>query len=331
MRYRIPPLSIPTNPELWEGQRISIRSTLMRLLGELPPPIVPLVETVATERGPGFVAEKFRFHNGDHLSGLGAIVSGILLIPNDLSEPAPAVQYYHAHGGKFKVGKDELWDIGSRGTMQALELTSRGYIVCAIDAQGFGDRHGTGPGGPDDMFEEDSTCKRDLWYGRTLWGMRLRDEAMALTYLIERPEVDSDRIGAIGMSMGSTRVWWRMALDERIKVGVALACLTRYQDLIDSQALECHALYYYIPGMLRHFDSEAVVALCAPRSLLCVTGDEDRGSPASGVEKITDDVKHIYRILGVPERFRSILLPEVGHEWSADMWDEAIDWFAKWL
>jgi len=62
--------------------------------------------------------------------------------------------------------------------------------------------------------------------------MMLRDDLMALDYLASRPEVDTQRIGVTGMSMGATRSWWLMALDERIKTGVAIACLTRYQDLI---------------------------------------------------------------------------------------------------
>ena len=46
-------------------------------------------------------------------------------------------------------------------------------------------------------------------------------------------EVDAERIGVMGMSMGATRAWWLMALDERIKTGVPICCLTRYQNIIE--------------------------------------------------------------------------------------------------
>ena len=98
--------------------------------------------------------------------------------------------------------------------------------------------------------------------------MMLRDDLMALDYLASRPEVDARRIGVTGMSMGATRSWWLMALDERIKTGVAVACLTRYQNLIEHEMLKAHGIYYFVPNLLNHFDTEAVVALLAPRPAL---------------------------------------------------------------
>ena len=34
------------------------------------------------------------------------------------------------------------------------------------------------------------------------------------------------------MSMGSTRAWWLAAVDDRVAAVVAVACLTRYENLI---------------------------------------------------------------------------------------------------
>jgi hypothetical protein len=45
---------------------------------------------------------------------------------------------------------------------------------------------------------EMSASKFNLWVGRTLWGMMLRDDLTALDYLCSRPEVDAARIGVIG-------------------------------------------------------------------------------------------------------------------------------------
>jgi len=70
--------------------------------------------------------------------------------------------------------------------------------------------------------------------------MLIRDDLMGLDYLASRPEVDPDRIGVTGMSMGATRTWWLMALDERLKTGVAIACMTRYQNMIRHGAIHEH-------------------------------------------------------------------------------------------
>lgn len=333
----VPLLETPATLAAWQARRAEIADTLRELLGDLPSPLTPQVETLSREPYDGFVCERFRFHNGDPLGGEGAWVTGCLLLPNTLSAPAPAVVYYHWHGGDYHLGKEQLFSLqpalNPRGITIAEELTSRGYVVLAIDTYGFGERSGTGPDGPGQKggSEEASLSKLNLWYGRTLWGMMLRDERLALDYFCTRPEVDVQRIGAMGISMGSTRVWWSMALDERIRAGVAVACLTRYQELIAHQALHAHGIYYFVPGMLRHFDSEAVVALGAPRALLCLNGDQDGGTPADGVEKINAAVEPVYAVYEASERFRSLVYPNVGHVWTETMWEETFRWLERWL
>src|SRR5207244_11408268 len=113
-------------------------------------------------------------------------------------------------------------------------LVRAGYVVLAPDAYWHGERAGTGPAGSAETgrAEMESLHKLHLWMGRTLWGMFVRDDQIALDYLCGRPEVDGSRVGATGMSMGSTRAWWLAAVDERIACTVGVACLTRYQNVI---------------------------------------------------------------------------------------------------
>jgi predicted peptidase len=146
-----------------------------------------------------------------------------------------------------------------------------------------------------------------------------------------RPEVDGRRIGATGMSMGSTRAWWLAAVDERIAAAVGIACLTRYQNLIAHGQLRQHGVYYFTDGLLRHFDSEAVVSLIAPRAFLALTGELDAGSPADGVRVIEQQVRKVYEAAGAPDRFRSVLYPEVGHTVTPEMRREMLAWFDRWL
>src|SRR4029079_8308222 len=98
------------------------------------------------------------------------------------------------------------------------------FVVLGIDAYCFGERNGLGPGGPTEKggAGEMTDSKFQLLLGRSLWGMIVRDDILALNYLCSRPEVDSARIGVTGISMGATRTWWLMALDERPKTGVAV-------------------------------------------------------------------------------------------------------------
>jgi dienelactone hydrolase len=149
---------------------------------------------------------------------------------------------------------------------------------------------------------------------------------MALDYLCTRPEVDTRRIGATGISMGSTRTWWLMALDDRLCAGVSVACLTRYQDLIGSEGLKAHGIYLFVPGMLRHFDTEAVVACIAPRPMLFLTGDSDPGSPLSGVRVIEAKVRPVYDLSGLDRNLVSVIYPHTGHIYLPAMWQRMVAW-----
>ena len=161
--------------------------------------------------------------------------------------------------------------------------------------------------------------------------MFVRDDQVALDYLCTRPEVDTSRIGVTGMSMGSTRAWWLAAVDQRVAAAVGVACLTRYQELIRHGQLRAHGIYYFVNGLLKHFDTEGVLALIAPRPFLALTGDLDAGSPADGIRVLEDRLSRVYIALGAPERFHSVLYPQVGHTYTPSMRHEMLSWFARWL
>jgi dipeptidyl aminopeptidase/acylaminoacyl peptidase len=324
-----PPFVPPASREAWEIQRVGIRAELWKLLGRLPPrPKVPVVETLSREDRGDYLVEKFQFDND-----AGATVPGYLLLPAKASDRSPAILYCHWHGGEYAIGKDELFQAAHTPEAPGLALVKRGYVVIGIDAECFGERAGRGPGGRAEKGSraEETASKFNLWAGRTFWGMLLRDDLMALDYLRSRPEVDPARIAVTGMSMGSTRSWWLMALDERIKTGVAVACLTRYRNLIAHEALAEHSIGYYVPQVLNHFDTEAIIALIAPRPVLFQNGDEDGGSPVDGIRAIEAAVRPIYRLYGRADEFQNLIHPGLGHVYTPEMWSKTLDWLERHL
>jgi dienelactone hydrolase len=153
----------------------------------------------------------------------------------------------------------------------------------------------------------------------------LRDEQCLLDYLETRPELDKRRIGATGMSMGCTRAWWLAAIDDRPQAIVGVACFTRYTELLAHKS--SHGIYYFVPGVLKHFDTEAIYACVAPRPMLMLSGDQDRNAPPDGIQVLEQKLGAVYRLHGKPDHFRSVLYKDTGHEYLPEMRTAMVQWF----
>ncbi len=328
-----PPLQVPTSLEAWQQQRTEIRAKLNTLLGDLPPrPPVSAFQVLSREDKGSYTLETIQFDNG-----AGEIVKGYVFVPKNATPQtkSPAILYCHWHGGQYDIGKQELLQTNATPVAAGPALAAAGYIVLGIDAPCFGERNGHGPDGPEQKGSagEMTAAKFNLWVGRTLWGMMLRDDLTALDYLCSRPEVDAQRIGVTGISMGSTRSWWIMALDDRPRAAVCVGCMTRYEELIRAGMLKAHGIYYFVPGMLQHFDTEAVIALAAPRPMLFMTGDLDAGSPTNGVRHIGTIVSQVYALHGkdTSSYFENTIYPGVGHVYLPEMWEQTLKWLDRWV
>lgn len=331
----VPPFieSTPASAEEWGKRREEIRRTLRELFGRQPPLFVPRPTVDRVEERAGYALEHFTFDNG-----AGDTVYGYTMVPEGRAGRRPAILYHHYHGGSYQSGKGEIIDprafdkYGGLGFAPAERLARMGYVVVAIDAYAFGERRWHGPEGrrEEGRQAEWALSKVFLWQGRNLWGMMVRDDMLALSYLCDRPDVDPERIACMGMSMGATRSWWLAALDDRIRACVSVSCLTRYQDLIAAGGVNQHGFYYFVPGMLaRGIDAEAVVGCIAPRAHLTLSGDEDGGSPVGGIRTINGFQERLYGVLGQGDHFRGVIYERTGHVWSPAMWDETVAWVKR--
>jgi dienelactone hydrolase len=290
--------------EAWAEKR---RAELYSLLGDLPPRDRPVSARL-------LVAET---RKGYHLETLLLDLNGAEPVPAyfvrplDLPGKIPVILYNHAHGDNYRLGKEEL--LVGRPELQsppyAELLTSIGYGVLCIDAWVFGERsHRT----------EMDAFKEMLWYGKILWGAMVYDSIKGIDYLLTRTDVDSNRIGTLGMSMGSTMAWWVAALDQRASFCVDICCLTDFHALTEERSLHRHGIYYYVPSLAKQFTTAGINALIAPRPHLSLAGDQDPLTPVSGLHRIDREMKRTYARLGRPHAWKLLRYPS-GHQETAEM------------
>jgi dienelactone hydrolase len=318
------------NLQNWLSERASIRSKLWQLLGEMPPLFAPEVTILEREERDGCLVERIAFDNG-----AGATVYGYFLRPPDLSAPAPAILYHHMHGNKYDLGKNELFqDWLIEGVMPGPTLVRAGFVVLCIDAYCFGERTSQGPAGESERGAqtEQALFKHFVWQGGTLWGMMVRDDLLALNYLLSRPEVAPNRVGVTGMSMGGSRTTWLCALDDRPKALVPVAQMTRYADFAATGRYNLHGIYYYLPGMLRsELDMEHLVALPTPRPQLVLIGDSDPLSPMTGIRKVETFARAAYVEAWADERVAFEITPGLAHKYAPAQFRRMVAFFEQTL
>ena len=266
------------------------RKELWGLLGDPPWEHTPgPAKLVSTERHEGYTLERLLLD----LNGVEP-VPALLLIPDNRQTPAPGLLFIHWHAGMYDLGKEQLLRGVAAQPAYAPVCMEKGLVTLAIDSWCFGERKHEADGhtGEEDAF------KLMLWRGQVLFGMMMFDEFRALDYLASRPEVDARRLGALGMSMGATKAWWLAALQPRVKLCCDVCCLTDYDELIKAHALKEHGVYYYVPSLLKDFQTAQINELIVPRAHLSMNGRQDPLTPPAGVEKIRDHLLPLYRQYG---------------------------------
>jgi hypothetical protein len=316
-----PPLSAADEREAFTARQTKRRQQLWSLLGDLPAPRAPKAKLLKTEKHDGYTLEHLELD----LNGIET-APAYLLLPDKRQDRAPGLIYIHAHGGTYGLGKEEL--LIGRKVLPAYApvCAAKGLVTLAIDSWCFSSRKHQ----EDGRNGEWDTFKLMLWKGQVLWGMMMFDEVQAVTYLASRPEVDPKRIGAFGLSMGSTKAWWLAALDPRVHLCVDLCCLTDYEALIRIKNLRGHGIYYYVPNLLKHFQTHDINELIVPRPHISLNGRSDLLTPPDGVERVRDHVLPLYEKYGRKDDCQ-IELFDCGHEETPAMRTKVLSAFDRYL
>jgi dienelactone hydrolase len=157
-------------------------------------------------------------------------VPGLLETPPG-DGPHPCVLLLHGWSWSKECWYDDDNYVSGGNLRRA--LLEAGFAIFALDAQIHGDR-----------IAENDYAVTNIWPGEgeetqmnfftlpEICEQTVRDYRRGLDYLQTRPEIDMERIGAIGYSMGAWQIFPLSACEPRVKVSVATALPTEI-DLYD--------------------------------------------------------------------------------------------------
>jgi dienelactone hydrolase len=343
------------DPAAWKRRA---RGKLLDLLHYAPPKCAPRAEVVERKDCGDYLREKVYFNTTPDIRA-----PAYVLIPKKAKLPAPAIVALHDHGGFYMWGKEKLVEREEEhpvlagfkreyyaGASIASALARQGYVVIVIDMFYWGERRMLLDGDPADWRDRPKTLaperiaafnqragQSEQLVGRTIYaagftwpGVIFWDDIRTVDYLVTRPEVDRNRIGCVGLSVGGLRSCHLAALDDRIKAAVVVGWMTSFPAQLKSRIVNTIGHTMLVPGLYRTLDYPDVAALAMPSALLVINGSRDTLFDPGGVRSAFDKLTACYRKAGAPEKLR-VRLYDTPHEFNAEMQAEAWEWLRKWV
>ena len=193
---------------------------------------------------------------------------------------APILMMIHGLGGR----KEDLLPVARLAAQD-------GYASLLIDLPDSGDRKpAVGPSFP--------TVSAFTDYVDAGLVESVDDLGVGLDYLSLRPELDSDRVGVLGVSLGSFVAADFAGTDRRVKIALLIASGGGLGEILTYQRLASQSAGGENQSLLAHTDAQALdrtlapvdpltyIARIAPRPLLMVNGAEDQIIPPSAAQRL---------------------------------------------
>ncbi len=328
-----------------------VKAAFLKLLDR---PRVPLNVQHSQSRvdATGTAEEPLSFASEKKADGGIERVPLLLLRPKRKNEQQklPCVIVLHGTGGNKE---------SQRGFL--VELTKRGIMGVAIDARYHGERVARDSGREAYVAAitrawetKEGEPQEHPFYFDTCW-----DLWRTVDYLATRDDVDADRIGMIGFSMGGIQTWLAAAVDERIKVVVPAISVQSFRWSLDNNEWQgrartikaahdtaakdlgerevnqrvCRELWNkVIPGILDQFDCPSMLRLfAADRHLLILNGEKDPNCPLGGAKVAFAEAEHAFAAADRKDHLQIMVAKDVAHAVTPEQRTAALDWFERWL
>ena len=286
-----------------------LRTKLTELIGGFPAerqPLRPL--TLETRVFPGYRREKVVFD-----TRLGVSVLAYILLPDKAKKPAPTMICVPGHGrgvddivGVDDQGRDRINKDGYQHDF-AIQVAEAGMVAVAIEPMAFGCRR--------DPLNAKQGLSRNacqpsaggaLLVGQTMVAWRVWDVMRTLDYIATRPELDTSRVGCMGISGGGTVTTFATALEPRLSVAMISGYLNTFRDSVGSLS---HCIDNYVPGILNWAEMYDIAGLIAPRPLFVESGEKDNIFPIKASIESFNRVREIYKIFDAADQVEQEVFP----------------------
>ena len=310
----------------------------------LTPPPMPAngieAKVLYEEQRDGYKARKLEIRLSRYYT-----VPAYLLIP-DGKGPFPAVNVLHDHGAHLFIGKEkvirplacedsvvindaEAWVTNYEGQYFGDYLAQHGYVVFSSDAPMWGER-GQKEGPRRDRY--DMIAGNMMMYGIDLSAYMTYDDLHATDYLASLPEVDPQRIGCTGWSMGAYRTWMLSALSDRIKAGAAVCWMVTTDEQLSFRysRTENGGFANCLPGLRRWLDYPHIASIACPKPMLFINGSKDKLFSVAGANKAFAIMHDVWQSQGAGDLLETELW-EMPHSCPLRAQQRVLEFFQKHL
>ena len=305
-------------PGDWARRREQILAGMQEAMGPLPDRSnLPPLDVKVTEetKGDGYARLTLSF-----------VAEGKNRVPADLYLPAsaakgarlPAILALHQTSVQ---GRRDLGGGAKNPNMgYAPELARRGYAVLCPDYPSFGD------------YKYDFAA--DDYASGSMKGVF--NHMRCVDLLRNREDVDGDRIGVIGHSLGGHNALFLAAFDERVKAVVTSCGWTPFGDYYNGK-IDGWTSDRYMPRLRTEygldpkkvpFDFYEVIAAIAPRAVFSSSPLRDGNFDVAGVKKAAAAAQPVFDLLGASDRLK-VIYPDIGHDFPPDVRQQAYAFLDK--
>ncbi|HUU26657.1 MAG TPA: hypothetical protein VM123_02490 [archaeon] len=277
----------------WESERSAVRAKLLQMLGHgrdwpREPPACRITHRVERR---DYVLECLVLQTDP-----GVYVTANFYIPRDGRAPYPLIIYQSGHSGRGLYGNKTAFK------HHGAWLAAHGISVLIMDTIELGElqvtHHGVYWNKRYDLYSR----------GYSPLGVEVYNARRVIDYLVTRPEVDTEKIGATGISGGGVCTFFLTLTDNRIKAAAPVSGECSSVGQIEGRLAVEHCDCMYPVNSFGLLFSE-MGALAAPRPFLPCNAESDPLYPLPYFEQMVEKIREVYNLYGKGQNLNTAVVP----------------------